>query len=147
MPAGSDQHVYESKIVRVSAAAAAGLTNVVATTVIDMAGWDGAHFFLAVGALTATQVTGLKIQQGDLLNGSDAADITGAVSGNLADGDSNKMAEVDVYRPTKRYLTAVGTRGTANAVVDGIFCILYQARVKPAAQDASMSKRKALIGV
>jgi hypothetical protein len=128
----------DCKIVRVMNAVAAG-TSDQNSSVVDTQGWDGVCFIAAFGTLTATQVTLLKAQHGDASNLSDAADITGAATAALADGDSNKLAVVDVRRPVKRYARAVVDRGTANAVIDGVIAILYRGDTVPVAADGSIA--------
>lgn len=126
------------KVTRVMNAVAAG-TSVQNSSVVDMSGWDGVLFIAALGTLTATQVTGLKGQQGQASNLSDAADLAGTAVGPLADGDSNKCLALDIYRPLERYVRCVVTRGTANAVIDGVIAIQYRGRKAPALQDASIA--------
>lgn len=123
-------------ITRVMNAVAAG-TTAQNSSVIDMSGWDGVTFILAVGTLTATQVTSLKCQQGNVSNLSDAADLAGTLVGPLADGDSNKCLVLDIYRPTDRYVRAVVGRATANAVIDGVLAIQYRGRKSPVTQDTT----------
>ncbi|MCS6289425.1 MAG: hypothetical protein H8K10_10655 [Nitrospira sp.] len=126
------------KVTRVMNAVAAG-TSVQNSSVLDMSGWDGVVFIAALGALTATQVTGLKGQQGQASNLSDAADLIGTAVGPLADGDSNKCLALDIYRPQERYVRCVVTRGTANAVIDGVIAIQYRGSKAPAVQDTSIA--------
>ena len=133
----------ETKVIRVINATAAGSTPINGT-VIDMQNWDGVRFIAALGALTATQVTNLKAQQGAAANGSDAADIVGAVTGNAADGDSNKVLLLDVCEPTGRYVRCVLGRATALAVVDGVTAEQYRGRTSGFAQDATVSQVKTL---
>jgi hypothetical protein len=85
------QHMELVKVVRVSNAVAAGVTNINCTHV-DMTGFDGVEFIAALGALTATQVTAMKAQMGAAANDSDMADITGAATAAMADGDSKQAA-------------------------------------------------------
>lgn len=134
----------ETKIVRTQNAAAAGTTSLKAAAGVDMQDYDGVLFVYALGTLTATQVTSLKAGAGAAADGSDAVDITGATTGNMADGDSNKLLVLDVFRPQKRYVTPTLVRGTANAVVDGGWAILYRGKTKPAAIDSTVSKLVAL---
>ena len=47
------------------------------------------QFMALFGALTATQVTSLKVQQGSLADGSDMADLAGSLHTALADADGN----------------------------------------------------------
>ena len=84
-------------------------------------GYDGVTFIAAFGTLTATQVTQIKAQQSDD-DGStdDYTDLAGTLVGPLADGDSNKLLVLEIFRPTKRWVRCVVDRGTANAVIDGV---------------------------
>ena len=124
------------KITRVMNAVAAG-TTVQNGSVVDMSGWDGVTFIASFGTLTATQVTSLKGQQGQVSNLSDAADLAGTLVGPLADGDSNKCLVLDIYRPLERYVRPVVSRGTANAVIDGVLAIQYRGRKSPVTQDTA----------
>lgn len=119
--------------VRRAANAAAAGTSAVNGTVIDMLGYESIAFVAAFGTLTATQVTGIKVQHGDASDGSDMADLAGSASGNLADTDGNKLLLGEIYRPRKRYVRCVVTRGTANAVLDGVIALLYRAETTPTA--------------
>ena len=87
-------------------------TSAVNGSVIDMTGFNAVRFTAVLGTLTATQVTALKAQQGNAANGSDMADIAGAVTPAAADADSNKllMLDVNVSKITKRYVRPVVTR-------------------------------------
>lgn len=115
---------------RAGNAVAAGSTDSNGTG-IDMRGYDGITFIVAFGTITATAVTGIKVQQSDD-NGSsdDYTDLTGSAQ-SVADTDSNKIVVTEVFRPTKRYVRVVVTRATANAVIDGIFAILTRPQVGP----------------
>jgi len=129
----------EIKITRVSNAAAAGTSDVNGTGV-DMQGFDGVLFVAAVGTLTATQVTTLKAQSSTDDGSTDAyADISGAVTAALADGDSNKLLVLDVHHPSERYVRPVLDRGTANAVLDGIIAIQYRAGSRPTSNGSTVS--------
>jgi hypothetical protein len=121
-----------------SAGAAAGVTEVDGAHV-DMEGWDGVMFVFLFGTLTAGQVTTPKVQGGALVGDSDQADIAGATAAALADGDSGKAVIIDVYRPQKRYVRPVVTRGTQNAVIQAIVAIQYQGRRVPPGSTAEGS--------
>jgi crotonobetainyl-CoA:carnitine CoA-transferase CaiB-like acyl-CoA transferase len=125
------------KITRVLNAVAAGQT-AQNGAVIDMANFEGVVFLAAFGTLDAGAVTGLKAQQGLQPNLSDAADLAGAALA-IADTADNKLLVLDVFRPAERYVRAVVTRGTADAVIDGVIAIQYGARVMPATQDATVA--------
>lgn len=123
------------KIVRVSNAQAAGV-GAVNGTAVDMQGYDGVLFLVAFGAIVAGAVTSVKAQQGAVSDGSDAADLAGTGI-TVADDQDNKIAALDVYRPTGRYVRPVVSRATQNATIDSITAILYNGRSKPTALDAA----------
>lgn len=126
------------KITRVLNAVAAG-TSDQNCTAVDMSGFDGVCFIALFGTLTATQVTQIKGQQGTDSTPTDAADLTGSNVGPMADGDSNKMLILDIYRPEERYVRLVVDRGTANAVIDGVIAIQYRGKKCPITQPTSVS--------
>src|SRR5512137_837557 len=132
------------KVARVLNGVAAGTTEQ-SGSVVDMQGFEGVQFVALFGALTATQVTSLKVQQGTLADGSDMPDLAGSLHTALADADGNKCLVTDVYRPQKRYVRAVVTRGTANAVIDGVIALQYSARVQPITNDSTVKATKLLI--
>jgi hypothetical protein len=119
-------------ITRVMDAVAAGQTDQEAT-VIDMANAEGVVFIAAFGTLGDDAVTGLKVQQGDDPTLTDAADLAGTAQA-IAHTDDNGLLVVDLVRPAKRYVRAVVTRGTADAVIDGVIAIQYGTRVLPTTQ-------------
>ena len=132
------------KVARVLNGVAAGTTEQTGS-VIDMQGFEGVQFVALFGALTATQVTSLKVQQGSLADGSDMADLEGSLHTALADADGNKCLVTDLFRPQKRYVRCVVRRGTANAVIDGALALLYSPRIEPVTADATIKSTKLLV--
>lgn len=125
------------KTTRVMNAVAAGTTDQNSSSV-DMQNFEGVEFTALLGALTATQVTQMKLQQSSDDGSSDGwSDIEGSQSTAMADDDDNQCIVVDIYKPTKRYVRAVLERGTANAVIDGIVAKQYNARKQPVTNDAT----------
>ena len=126
----------DTKLTRVSNAVAAGQT-VINSASVDMSGFDGVGFAVAFGAITATAVTSVKVQQSGDDGVADAwADLTGT-SITVADTDDDKLFVVDVAHPTERYLRAVVSRGTADSVVDGIIAVQYGPKKTPTTHDAA----------
>jgi hypothetical protein len=126
-----------TKITRVLKAVSAG-TSDQNGSVIDMRDYEGVMFLVAFGALTATQVTKLKAQGGDLADGTDMADLEGSATTALADADGNKLLGLDIYRPRSRYVRVVVDRGTANAVIDGAIAIQYGPQIAPPSHDTTV---------
>lgn len=125
---------------RVIDATAAGTTPINGNGVDlgDQEGYDGVLFILAVGALTATQLTSMKAQASDDNGASDAyADIANSNTQTLQDADNNKLLLLDVYRPPKQWVRPIVNRGTADAVVDGVIAVRYNASGPPTVHDAS----------
>lgn len=123
------------KATRVSNAVAAGDTDV-NCSILDMQGFLGVSFEAFFGALTATAVTGIKVQQGDQSNLSDAADLEGSALA-IADDEDNQVLITDIFRPLKRYVRLVITRGTADAVIDAAVGHQYRPIKPPVTQDST----------
>lgn len=133
------------KIVRVSNAVSAG-TSAVNCTAVNMAGYDSVCFVLNVGALTATQVTALKAaQSSDNGSSDDWTDIEGSLVGPFGDSDGNDQLILDIKKPGKQYVRATVNRATANAVIDTVIAILYNARDLPVTQDATVIDHHKLV--
>lgn len=125
---------------RVMNAVAAG-TSTQNGTGVDVQGYEGVAFVAAFGALTATQTTSLKAQQSSDDGSTDTYDdLAGSSSGNLADSDGNKLLATEIFKPLKRYVRPVVVRGTANAVIDGVFALLYRAEKTPVPTHSTMAK-------
>jgi hypothetical protein len=121
------------KVTVVSPSAAVGTTTIVGTT-LDMAGFDGVLFVLALGAFT-DGTPGVKASSGSASNGSDKQDLLGALA---SVGVANEAAILDLYRPTDRYVTAQVVRGgAAGSVVDSLIAIQYMPGSKPTTQDVN----------
>jgi len=141
-----NQLCEEAKTVRVMNSVAAG-TSAQNSSVLDTAGFDGVRFTALFGALTATQVTSMKLQSGAASDGSDMADITGAATAALADADGTKCLQIDLaLSGAKRYVRAVVSRGTANAVIDGVVADLYKGKKCPVDQHTSVKELVKVVG-
>ena len=121
----------DAKVVLAKAAAVAG-TSAVESDVIDTANFEGAAFIGSIG--TANAGNFVKLQQGDASDGSDMADLTGT---KLVTGDDGDSYLADVYRPRKRYVRAVVTRGASTTSGD-IYAILYSGRECPVSHGSTI---------
>lgn len=112
------------EVVVVEAAAAAGQTTLTTDT-IDMAGWTGVMLVAHLGDVTDTSELGFAAHDSDESNANfDDLENPLAYTAGASDAD-NKLMILDVVRPEKRYVRGVLTRGTANAVVNGIVAYKY----------------------
>lgn len=124
-----------TKLIRVENAAAAG-TSDLTSDAIDTAGFEGCALFFAFGTITSGAVTSCKVQQSTASDLSGAADLEGSAV-TVADTDDNKIVMIDIKHPRERYLCGIIDRGTQNAVVDGIWALLYNPRVAPTTHDST----------
>lgn len=131
----------DAKITRIKNAVTAG-TSDQDSDVLDMAGYDGVMFVAALGDVTATSVLELQVF-GNTANSTSSptpveltADETLNTAG-ASDAD-NKLIVVDVIRPAYRYVFARLKRGTANAVLDGMFAIQYRTKDLPVTQGSTV---------
>ncbi len=126
-----------AKLVRLNNAAVAGQTTL--TSTFSRAGYTHCLLIALLGDVTATSALALTGKTGDESNGSDAVAVSGAVAdftAGASDAD-NKILAVDMALDSKDYVTWTLARGTANAVVDGVFALLYNARTQPEANGDS----------
>lgn len=133
------------KKTRVVNSTAAGITAVNSSSV-DMQDYESVEFTCALGALTATQVTNLQAQGSP--DNATWTNITGALTPNAADADSNKLLVLEVYRPQQRYVRCVVNRGTANAAIDSVVATQRGAKKQSTTQDATtVSQSLTVVGV
>ena len=124
------------KITRVLNAVAAGVS-VQTSTAVDMAGFDGVRFIVALGAGAAGSIGQVKAQQCDTVGGS-YNDITGSGGAVFTPTtDDNKVYVLDVLRPARRFVRCVVLRGTGNTVIDAVIAEQYGGRRLPASDDAT----------
>jgi hypothetical protein len=129
------------KTTRVSNAVAAG-TSLVTSSIVDTQGYDTTRFEVLLGSITTGGNLRIHVQQGSQANLSDAEELEGYVD--LTDTDDNKVAILEVIRPSRRYLRVRVTRGIQNSVIDGILALQYSARNMPTTDDVSTIKARSI---
>ena len=109
---------------------------------VDMKGWDGVAFIMAVGAIDGTQ--DLKAQSDDNSGFSSATDITNAAITQVAGTGDNKVYILDVWRPSERYVRSVLANGAgATADFQAVIAIRYRGTGRfPITQDATVGELK-----
>lgn len=106
---------------------------------LDLQNFEGVMFIVGFGTIVATGVQGIKAQASDDDGSSDAyGDLAGTLV-SVADDDDDKLAVLDVYRPTKRWIRPVIERATANSTIDLVVAIPYGARKQPVTQTADVA--------
>ena len=126
------------KITRALNAVAAGQT-AQNGAVIDMANYEGVVFIAAFGTL--------GLRRGDRHKGpaGNSSQPVGCRRSRRHCGLASPIPRTtsswcsDLFRPAERYVRAVVTRGTADAVIDGVIAIQYGTRVLPVTQDATVA--------
>lgn len=112
------------RITKVSAAVATG-TTAVNSSVVDMQGYDGVIFLASLG--TAAANNGVKAQQGQIANMSDAADLAGTL---VSSNGTQTDLVLEIFRPRERYVRASVVRGTTTTV-EAIWAIQFMAAKMP----------------
>lgn len=107
-----------TKIVKVADHSASG-TSDVTSSIIDTAGYEGVVFRTSLSTANATNT--LKVQQSTENATDNMEDVAGT---SVSSGTTNEDLVVEVYRPTKRYLQVVVSRGAATTV-ESIWADLY----------------------
>lgn len=133
------------KITRVLVDTAAGQA-ATASDILDMEGFEGVLFIAKVGDVTDASVLTLAAQQNSANSTSGMAVLEGTVTftAGATDADDDLLV-LDVFKPRKRYVRAVLTSATANAVKNGIIAIQYGARKVPITQGATVLDSDTLI--
>ena len=128
------------KIIRVENSAVAGTSELV-TDVVDTIGFDSIVWIAALGDVTSGSVLTLTGKTNSASSVSSPSPVTLTETATFTAGASdadNKIMLLDIHQPRQRYVFASLTRTTQNAVVDGIFAILYNAHERPITEDASI---------
>ena len=126
--------IENERVERSMNAVAAGADDTQAGTAIDTAGFDSIAFVVALGAIVATGNGTIKLQQGALSNGTDAADLEDA-SIAFTDADANKVFVLECYRPREQYVRpAIVRAADANVTIDGAIAILRDPQDLPVTQ-------------
>ena len=130
--------IKDVKILRVSDAVAAGTTTLT-TSVVDTQGFESVAFIAVLGDVTDTSVLTLtgKTNSADSTSGASALSKTVSFTADATSADDN-MLILDLNKPRDRYAFATLDRATANAAVDGIFALLYNAQERPVTQDTAV---------
>lgn len=126
-----------AKLIRVSNAVAAGSTDITPSAGVDTQGFDSCEFLFAFGTITSGAVTGVRVQQSSDDGVADTYADLESTAQVVADTRSNDCVLVDIHRPGKRYLLPIVDRATQNAVLDGIFARLYNAKELPVTHDSA----------
>ena len=134
----------ECKITRVMNAVTAG-TSTQSSDRVDMTGYDSVCFVALLGDVTDTSVLELKVQQNTADHASSPTpteitddDVTATATATSADNKVLAMAIHNANPAAGKWLFAQILRGTANAVIDGVIAIQYNARNTPVTQAASV---------
>lgn len=129
-------------LVTLDVASVIGTTNANGTA-IDMAGWDGCLFVFNVGAIVTTGTFDARIVSSANSNMSGNTNITNAALVQVVAGGNTNTYQIDVWRPTNRYIRSALVPATANVTV-GSIAIRYRASgLLPVTQGAIQTVRVA----
>jgi hypothetical protein len=109
--------------------------------IIDMAGYDGVLFVVALGTLIEGGTLDAFVEQNTINSASGMARLATTTAYTVTAADALKTQScilVDVFRPQERYLQCNITPAVSNAVVLGVTAIRYRGRVKPESQDSTV---------
>jgi hypothetical protein len=134
----STNFTSDFKITRIMNAVVAG-TTAQTSSAVYMGGPDGhdnVAFLVSFDVLTSGAVTSFKVQQSADDASTDTYDDLAGSSQSIADTGSNGFAVIEIVRPEKPYLKVVLTRGTQNAVINGIWAFQWKSGAHPPVQPA-----------
>ena len=116
---------------------AAGFGDTLTSAELDTTGFESVTLLAALGAVTATGTCQMKAR-GCATSEGVYDDIASAML-NATDTDSQKIMQIELYRPAYRYIKVTLARGTANVAVSGVFSILRDAKVVPITLSADVT--------
>lgn len=117
--------------------AAAGVDGAaVASTEVDMAGFDSAMFIASIGVIAATGVFTCFLKNSNTSGsyGAGTIDKLGSSIANDADTDDNKLFIINVHKPQRRYLKFYSQRTVGNVTGDSLIVVLYNSHDNPVTQ-------------
>lgn len=108
------------------------------SSILDMLGWDGVMFLVAITDSAATGVATLNLQESAANSDSAMATKATATATSVSNDDLNSMLLiVDVYRPLLRYVQGNITSATANIAFSDMFAIRYCGKKAPITQSTT----------
>lgn len=125
----------------VSGNTAAGTSDTITTSVVDMAGYDEATFLVYFGDVTVAAVVTPTVKVNTANSTSSPTPTVGkALSARTctATDTDNKIMAITLTRPAARYAFLELVRATANAAINGIICIRRRARTVPVTQSTDV---------
>lgn len=124
---------------KVLVATVAGTADTLTGDILDLQNFDSVLGIAILGDVTNTAVVSLKAYTGDNAALSDGAYETlyATVTATATSAD-DKLLILDIVKPGKRYCRFDVVRATANAVVDGVIGIRYNARKIPVTQGSDV---------
>ena len=130
-------------------AVVAGTSDQTISAAVDMTGFEGVTAVAILGDVTDTAVVALDCYEvatnatsgGTQVTASSTDDFTA----NTTSGDS-KILISERFRPTKQYVYFTLDRGTANAVINSILIIKWNANTRPVTQPSTVIASKSSAG-
>lgn len=127
---------------------AAGVTKRT-SSIIDMAGWDGALFIADFSTIIEAGTIDVAVEQNTSNSPTGMARLATTTAHTVTAAQAALTAScivVDVYRPQEQYLQAFITPAAQNAVITGITAIRYMKNGKmPVTQAANVLKSTKLV--
>ena len=111
-------------------------TSTVTSDSVDMTGFEGCVFLVAMGEIITSAATTCYVRQDTATGMGGGVQLTGTVI-TIADSDDDKILLMDVYRPKEQFLDVKVTRTVQNSEVDSIIAIQYNGRKTPVTYDSS----------
>jgi hypothetical protein len=127
-------------IVAITPTAGASGTTAITGQIVDTQGYSGVLVTVVFGAIVAGAATSIKFQQSDDPAMAGAADLAGTGQ-TILDTADDSVAQIDLNKPTKRYLRLMVSRGTSAATIGSALYQLYGGRQRPPAGQAGTIER------
>jgi hypothetical protein len=127
------------KFVRAMNAVAANSNGTQTSSTVDAAGFDSVTAIVDLAAVTDNATVVVRVLDGALSNGADAANVASASATLTASTSSNTQIIVDCQRPLARYVTFKVDQAVGNSAIACGSFLLSNPSNRPVTQPSSVS--------
>lgn len=114
-------------------------TTVQSGTGVNMTGWDGVRFEIALGVFTGAAVCDARVVGSANANFSGQVNVANAALTQVTSASANNIFTIDVLRPTNLYVRCLVTPATNNVLIAANASRYKRSGVLPPTQSAQQS--------
>lgn len=128
------------KLVRAADAAGAAQTDIT-SAIVPLAGYERVTFIALLGDISAGGSVKMTLFAGDDPTGTLGVEIEDTA---VSSAVSDSMLAIEFYRPDGQYVHVVIERDAEDSAIDGVLCVLSDAKELPVGTDDTVADSKSL---